>query len=263
MIEANQLMKRYGDKIVVRDVSLSTKDGEFLGIIGPNGCGKSTLMKLLSGAERPDQGTVKINGRLLSNYQSKDLAKMLAVLQQESIPGVGFTVREMVEMGRYPYQNWLGEEKDQAFHYIMDNIMEKLEIKHLKDQTIDHLSGGERQRVAMGMVMAQEPTILMLDEPTTYLDIGHQLQIMDIIKGWQQNSGITVVVILHDLNIASMYCDRLIMMKQGQFEKVGSPSEVIEEQLVASIYETKPIITNHPKNTGVPQIILNPFSQTK
>lgn len=260
MIVATSLFKQYGSREVLKEIDLSIEHGEMLGIIGPNGCGKSTLMKMLSGAENPTKGKVEINGKLLEEYKSKELARNLAVLQQESIPPVGFTVREIIEMGRYPYQNWMGEEVMGKLHDydIVEDTINKLNLKHIENETVDNLSGGERQRVALGKVMAQEPKILMLDEPTTYLDIGYQLQMMEIVKRWQIECQLTVVVILHDLNIASMYCNRLVMMKEGEIKKIGSPASVIQEGLITSVYDTKPIVINHPNQLESPQIILDP-----
>lgn len=260
MIVAKNLYKKYESKEVLKDINLSVNPGEMFGIIGPNGCGKSTLMKLLSGAEKPTKGTVEINGKLIKEYKPKELAKKLAVLQQESLPLVGFTVREIIEMGRYPYQNWLGEEVTARYHEdsIIDQTISRLNLGHLANQTIDNLSGGERQRVAIGKVMAQEPTILMLDEPTTYLDIGYQIQMMEIVKRWQRECQLTVVIILHDLNIASMYCNRIMMIREGNVAKLGVPTSVIQDELIGSVYQTRPFVIDHPNQKRSPQIILNP-----
>lgn len=260
MIFAKNLSKKYDSNEVLKSLDLTIEPNEIVGIIGPNGCGKSTLMKLLSGAEKPTSGTVQIKGKLLKKYKTKDLAKIIAVLQQEGIPPVGFTVREMIDMGRYPYQNWLGDEVNRGVNKdsgIAHEIMEKLHIDHLENEVINHLSGGEKQRIALGQVLAQDPQILMLDEPTTYLDIGHQLQMMELIKKWQKKSQHTVVVILHDLNLASMYCTRLVMMKDGRIEKIGSPEEVVQERIIKTIYGTKPIVIDHPRQLLSPQIILD------
>ncbi|MDC3424476.1 ABC transporter ATP-binding protein [Aquibacillus sp. 3ASR75-11] len=260
MIVAKELCKRYGSRDILMNINLSVQRGEVLGVIGPNGCGKSTLMKLLSGAEKPTKGTVEINGKFIKSYKQRELAQTLAVLPQEAIPEIGFTVREIIEMGRYPFQNWLGEETKNTFQEesIVDQTIEILALKHIVNQTIENISGGERQRVALGKVMAQDPTVLMLDEPTTYLDIGHQLQMMEAVKRWQQDKELTVVVILHDLNIASMYCDRLVLMQDGKIQTIGEPAEVIKEETIASVYDTEPIVIDHPRRTVSPQIILDP-----
>ncbi|MCT8137068.1 ABC transporter ATP-binding protein [Anaerobacillus sp. CMMVII] len=260
MIVAKNLSKKYESKEVLKEVNLSVNSGEIVGIIGPNGCGKSTLMKLLSGAEVPTGGTVEINGKPIKKYKPKELARKLAVLQQEALPHIGFTVREIIEMGRYPYQNWMGEEITERLHQydVVDQTIRKLNLTHLENKSIDNLSGGERQRVALGKVMAQEPSILMLDEPTTFLDIGFQLQMMEIVKRWQEECQLTVVVILHDLNIASLYCHKIIMIKEGKVEKVGTPTSVIDGNLIGTIYNTKPFVIDHPSQKDSPQIILNP-----
>lgn len=265
MIVVKNLSKNYETREVLKKLNFSVKSGEILGIIGPNGCGKSTLMKLLSGAEPPTEGTIEINGKSIRKYKPKELARKLAVLQQEALPQVGFTVREIIEMGRYPYQNWMGEEVIDRHHQydIVDETIKKLDLKQLEDESIDNLSGGERQRVALGKVMAQEPTILMLDEPTTFLDIGFQLQMMEIVKGWQRECSLTVVVILHDLNIASLYCNRIMIMKDGKIEKIGLPTSVIQEELIETVYHTRPFVISHPSQKEAPQIILNPNINSK
>ncbi|MDC3417563.1 ABC transporter ATP-binding protein [Aquibacillus salsiterrae] len=259
MIVATNISKQYEQRQVLASIDLSIAGSEIVGIIGPNGSGKSTLMKLLSGAETPTTGTVQLHDKSISTYKQKELAKEIAVLQQDPLPSVGFTVREIVEMGRYPYQSWLGTEQTSKHpeQDIVTETINRLHLQHLEQELVDHLSGGEKQRVALAKVITQEPKILMLDEPTTFLDIGYQLQMMEIVKAWQREKQLTVVVILHDLNIASMYCDRLVLLKQGTIKKIGPPASVIDADVIASVYETRPIVINHPKLAHVPQIILD------
>ncbi|MDF2720790.1 MAG: transporter ATP-binding protein [Paenibacillus sp.] len=257
MIEVNRLSKAYDGTTVVNDVSFAVQEGETLGIIGPNGSGKSTLLKFISGVERPDTGDIRLAGKPLSSYSRKQLARLIAVLQQDALPPIGFTVREVLEMGRFPYQNWLGDEPDMASGDLIDGIMERLRLKRFEERTLEHLSGGERQRVALGKVMAQQPRLLLLDEPTTYLDIGYQLQMMDTVRRWQQTEKLTVVSVLHDLNLAAQYCDRLLLIQHGRIVKIGTPWEVLDSELIERVYETKPIITAHPL-TGAPQLLLAP-----
>ena len=256
MIEISGLTKSYSGKTVLDRIALHVHEGEMLGIIGPNGTGKSTMLKLISGVETPDQGSIKVNGRPLNGYSRKALARMLAVLQQEALPPVGFTVRETVEMGRYPFQNWLGDEKGSSGDLI-DSILSKLNLTPLAERTLEHLSGGERQRVALAKAMAQQPKLLLLDEPTTYLDIGYQVQMMDLVKRWQKDEKLTVVAVLHDLNLAAQYCDRLLLLHGGRIVRIGTPWDVLEPELLAGVYETEPIIAAHP-SSGVPQVLLQP-----
>lgn len=253
-IEVDLLSKRFEDKLVLEDISFSVKRGECLGIIGPNGSGKSTLLKLLSGVERSTAGRIELNEKLIEQYTRKELAKWLAVLQQESLPPIGFTVREVIEMGRFPFQNWLGEEK-QEIQPLIDSIIDKMGLTDLNDRHLETISGGERQRVALGKTMAQQPKLLMLDEPTTYLDIGHQVLLMDRIREWQLEDDMTVIAVLHDLNLAALYCDRLLLLHKGRVVEIGTPEHIIRTDLIEQVYGTTPIVMEHPIY-GLPQIIL-------
>jgi iron complex transport system ATP-binding protein len=188
------------------------------------------------------------------------LARLVAVLAQEGLEPVGFTVREVLEMGRFPYQNWLGYESADPGTFI-ETVMEKLAISHLADRTADSLSGGERQRVALGRAMVQEPRLLLLDEPTTFLDIGHQVQLMDYVRSWQRDSGLTAVAVLHDLNLAAQYCDQILVLHNGKVIKIGAPEDILEEELISQVYGTRPAIFRHP-DTGKPQIVLRPGQPT-
>jgi len=254
LLEAEGIIKSLGGQPVLRNVNLTLRKGECLGIIGPNGSGKSTLIRLLSGADAPDAGQVIFRGQPLSAYSKKQLARSIAVLQQEALPPVGFTVREVVEMGRYPYQNWLGEEQTDV-EPLIGGILSELDLEALAGRPIERLSGGERQRVALAKAAAQQPELLMLDEPTTYLDIGYQQQMMEYIRAWQRREGVTVVAVLHDLNLAALYCDRILVLHQGRVIETGTPEEVLDADLLEQVYGVRPTIVAHPVH-GVPQILL-------
>lgn len=259
MIEVSGLTKRFSERVLFEQLEFSVRSGEFLGIIGPNGSGKSTLLQLLSGVDAEFEGNICLRGKPVQSYKRKELARWLAVLQQEALPLLGFSVREVIEMGRYPFQNWLGEEAEDPSSKI-DRIMQMLDIAHLADEPLEQLSGGERQRVALAKVMAQEPELLFLDEPTTYLDIGHQVQMMDIVSRWRDESGLTVLAVLHDLNIAAQYCDRILLLHDRTIVKLDTPERVITPELIARVYGTEPLIAPHPVNKR-PQILLNPKSR--
>ncbi|MBD0380070.1 heme ABC transporter ATP-binding protein [Paenibacillus sedimenti] len=256
MIEVKQLYRSFRGQKVLENISFEVKQGEFFGIIGPNGSGKSTLLRLISGVDRVTAGEVRLQGQLASSYSRKELARWLAVLQQDALPPIGFTVKEVVEMGRYPFQNWLGEDSEEA-EPLIASIIDKLNLEPLVHRTIERLSGGERQRVALGKVMAQQPRLLMLDEPTTFLDIGYQVQMMDYIREWQCESQLTVIAVLHDLNLAAQYCSRLMVVHQGKIAAIGTPEEIITSGLIAEVYGTVPIVLQHPRNHA-PQILLQP-----
>jgi len=254
MIRVTNVAKSYDGAAVLRDIDFEVREGESFGIIGPNGSGKTTLLKLISGLDRPDSGDALLSGRSVGSYKRKELARWLAVLQQDALPPVGFTVREVVEMGRYPFQNWLGEERGVG-EALIDVVLESMGLSSLADRPVDRLSGGERQRVALAKAMAQQPKVLLLDEPTTYLDIGYQIQLMDVIRAWQRRSPLTVVAVLHDLNLAAMYCDRLLLMHQGRAVCLGTPREVLTAERIRDVYGAETSIVAHPTN-GAPQIML-------
>ncbi|MDF2960880.1 MAG: yvrA [Paenibacillus sp.] len=253
-MQVSHVSKVYKDQRVLEQVSFEVEPGECLGILGPNGSGKSTLLKLLSGIEAPTTGSVRLEGREAHAHPRKELAQWTAVLRQDALPPLGFTVREVIGMGRYPFQNWLGIEQADA-ESLVDSIIERLQLGKLQHRSVDGLSGGERQRVALGKVMAQQPRLLLLDEPTTFLDIGYQIQMMDWISSWQRETGLTVIAVLHDLNLAAQYCGRLLILQEGRIVANGQPDEVIRPGLLEQVYGTQPIVLRHPVS-GVPQILL-------
>ncbi|GEB34682.1 ABC transporter ATP-binding protein [Brevibacillus parabrevis] len=254
MIHVRGLQKAYQGVSVLTEIDFDVKRGEFFGIIGPNGSGKSTLLKMISSVIAPDAGEITLADKPLARYTRKELARILAVLEQEGLPPVGFRVREVLEMGRFPYQNWLGEEKDDVTPLI-EEIMQLLGLVPLAERTLDQLSGGEKQRVALGKALVQKPQLLLLDEPTTYLDIGYQIQLMDIVRKWQKTTQVTVVAVLHDLNLASLYCDRILMLHKGVQIGVGTPQDMLQTDKIEAVYGTRPIVMEHPVH-HLPQIML-------
>ncbi|WP_259392067.1 ABC transporter ATP-binding protein [Paenibacillus thiaminolyticus] len=256
ILQAEHISKSYGSRTVLNDVSLTVGTGEWVGIIGPNGSGKSTLLSLLSGADSPAGGRIELKGRSLRSYTRKALSQTMAVLLQESLPPIGYSVREVVEMGRFPYQSWFGSEAEDSGPYI-ESIMERLQLTELEDRPIDRLSGGQRQRVALAKLMAQSPSIVLLDEPTTYLDIRYQVQFMDVVRDWQQDCGLTVVSVLHDLNLAALYCDRLVVVHEGRIAADGTPEELMSPDVIARYFDTRAAVVPHPGN-GRPQLLMCP-----
>lgn len=255
-ITVERVTKQYRSVRVLDDIDFTVQSGECLGVIGPNGSGKSTLLRMISGVEKSTAGHVMLEYYCVAHYSKKTLAKYVAVLLQDALPPVDHTVREVLEMGRYPYLNWLGEDSDSADGMLSD-VAYKLCLEELLSRKVSTLSGGERQRVAIGKAMMQNPRVLLLDEPTTFLDIGFQMQMMDLIRQWQRDSGLTVIAVLHDLNLAAQYCDRLLVLQQGKQVALGSPNDVIRDELIESVYGTKPHILQHPVS-ATPQILLQP-----
>ncbi len=256
MIDVNRVKKQYLGKSVLNQVSFAVQPGECFGIIGPNGSGKSTLLRMLSGLENADEGTIHVAGRSIYSYKRRELARWMAVLQQESLQPNGFTVREVVAMGRYPFQNWLGEETKAGGATLIDSVLDCMGLVELADRPVEQLSGGERQRTALAKAMAQQPRVLLMDEPTTYLDIGYQTQWMNLILHWQKNTELTVVAVLHDLNLAAMYCDRLMLLDHGGIVQIGTPNEVITANRIRDVYGTEASVIRHP-GYDVPQLLLN------
>jgi len=261
MIRAEHVCFRHPHGFTLRDVCLEVRRGELFGIIGPNGSGKSTLVRLLSGIDRPMSGSIRVNGRDVRSYSRKALSRLVAVLPQEPLPAVGFSVREVIGMGRYPYQNWLGREKVDAGERV-DAILRELDLKELEHRRLDTLSGGERQRAALGKVMAQEPAVLLLDEPTNSLDIGHTVALMESILRWKKKSDLTVIAVLHDLNLAAQFCDRLLLMHRGEAVRIGTAEEVIEEGILREVYGICPVVLMHPVD-GCPQVLMRKESMGK
>ncbi|MEK5162921.1 ABC transporter ATP-binding protein [Paenibacillus sp. FSL R5-0527] len=257
MIEVKKVSKTYGRQAVIRDVTWSVRKGEFWGLIGPNGSGKTTLLNLISGVERPDAGEISLDGRPLTSYGRKALSRKIAVLQQDGLPPVSYSVRDVVEMGRFPYQDWRGREKDgpEGSRRLLGEIMDKLELSALEHRPLSALSGGQRQRAALGKVMAQQPELVLLDEPTTYLDLRYQMQFMELVSGWQREEGLTVVAVMHDLNLAALFCDRLLVLSEGCVVAEGPPEDILSAAMVDKVYQVKAHRVPHP-DSGVPQLLL-------
>ncbi|PNQ84450.1 ABC transporter ATP-binding protein [Paenibacillus polymyxa] len=254
-LEVAGLTRAYGEFHVLKNISWNVDEGAWWGIIGPNGSGKSTLLHLLSGVDQPTSGSVHIYGKKVGSYSRKELSRLVAVLQQEGIPPVRYTVREVIEMGRFPHQDWLGREKGVDVEAITDRVLERLSLTSLADRTLDRLSGGQRQRVALAKVMVQEPQILLLDEPTTYLDLRYQLEFMELLAEWRQETGVTIIAVLHDLNLAAQFCDNLLVLKDGMVEGLGASTDLLTEDRIRRVYGVEPVMLPHP-DSGVPQLLL-------
>lgn len=256
MIELRGIVQIVQGRTVLENLSCSFQNGKMYGVIGPNGVGKSTLLNVLSGVDRPKQGEVLLDGKRIDTFPRKQIARMMAVLQQSGLPQVGFTVREVISMGRFPFQNWLGSD-EQDSDAIINEAISAMGLEQLTERKMDQLSGGERQRVALAKVMAQEPSIILLDEPTTFLDIGFQIQLLDTVRAWQRERKLTVIAVLHDLNLASLYCDELVVLHDGKVAAAGTPQAVLTVPLIEHVYEAATTVIAHPL-TGVPQVMLQP-----
>lgn len=228
----------YGSIEAVHNLSFSVAEGEVFGLLGPNGSGKSTVVRLLSRVLSPRTGQVNFAGRDLKAYSREELARQIAVVPQETHLELPFSVLEVVLMGRTPHLGRFGFERelDVAIAY---QAMEQTGVQDLVAREIHELSGGERQRVILARALAQQPRVLLLDEPTAFLDIRHQVEVYDLVKALSRQNGLTVVAILHDLNLAALYCDRLALLKFGQVFCQGIPEQVLTYTNIKVVYETE------------------------
>ncbi|WCN38329.1 ABC transporter ATP-binding protein [Aneurinibacillus uraniidurans] len=254
MLRANEISLTLGSRQILDGISLEVKRDEILGVLGPNGCGKSTLVKVLSRLLVPNKGEIHLDGQPLTSYSSKQLARKMAVVSQDGLAPLPLTVAEAVQMGRYPHQR-LWKKDAIRDEEVVQQVLIRTELTELAGKPLDRLSGGERQRVAIACAMAQEPEVLLLDEPTTYLDIGYQIGILDLLRRWQQETGGAALLVLHDLNLAAQYCDRLMLMKSGSVVCSGSVEKIMETALLTDVYGVRPLVVPHP-NLHVPQVLL-------
>jgi iron complex transport system ATP-binding protein len=247
-LEISELTAGYGDKTVLQGLSLEVKPGELLGVIGPNGCGKSTLIKAASGVLKPKGGRVWLEGRELLKIKAEERAKIMAVVAQNPSLPAGFTAAEIVLFGRTPHLGAFQQEGP-ADWQIVQEAMEAADCWHMAARPVGELSGGERQRVLFALALAQQPRLLLLDEPTTYLDINYQVGVMDIAARWlRAEPGRGALAVFHDLNLAAQYCSRLVLLSAGRVLASGSPHEVISAENIRRAYGASVIIAPHPLN---------------
>jgi len=246
----------YFNRLILADINLTINPGEMVGLLGPNGSGKTTLIKLAAGILHPKSGEVKINGSLLNNMNRKAIARHLAVVPQQFTIPYAFTVKEVVMLGRVPFLKPLVEENE-ADHQVISEAMKLVGVAELAERRFDELSGGERQRVVMAMALAQKPEIILLDEPTVHLDISHQLQMLELVKQLNNTKGLTALAALHDLNMAALYFNRLVLLKDGRIIADGIPEQVLTKQNIEIIFSTPVLVEKHPV-TGGPHVIITP-----
>ncbi len=252
-LAATDVTLGYAGKTVAEHLSVTIPAGEFTVIIGPNACGKSTLLKALSRIIKPATGQVILDGQMISNYPAKEVARRLGLLPQNNNTPAGITVADLVSRGRYPHQSRFGGWRAEDRQAVAD-AMAATQVAHLADHLVETLSGGQRQRVWIAMVLAQKTPLLLLDEPTTWLDITHQIELMELLADLNQQHGRTLVVVLHELNQACRYASHLIAMRDGQVIAQGKPSEIITPELIEEVYQLKSVIIPDPV-AGTPMIV--------
>ncbi len=254
MLSLQNISAGYAGRLVLQNVAVDITAGEFVGLIGPNGSGKTTLLRVISGVLPTRQGEVWLGGRKLQEMGRRDVAKHVAHLLQECTFGLAFSVREVVLMGRSPHLPRFGRETERDLA-IVERAMDLANVSHIADRPITGISGGERQRAFIAMCLAQEPEVLLLDEPTSHLDIGHQLSILNLIRNLNHQTRMTVVAVFHDLNLAAEFCDRLVLLDRGRVVAEGTPADVLTTERILNVYGVSVLIERNPVSDG-PQLVL-------
>jgi len=243
----------YNDKEVLRGISLSFERNRFYSIIGPNGCGKTTLLKNISKNLDQNTGVILIENQDLNKLKTKEVARFISYVPQNTAIDFDFTAQDIVLMGRSPYLKLFQQESEKDLE-IAEKAMKATNTWHIKNMNINEISGGEKQRVIIARALAQQTGIMLMDEPISQLDIHHQIELMDTIKSLVNTSDVTVVAVLHDLNIAAQYSDEIILMNEGKIFAKGSPESVITEENLMEVYKLKTSIIRNPI-TGKPHVL--------
>jgi iron complex transport system ATP-binding protein len=257
MLEIRDLALSYGERVALRNVSLSLSRGELLGVVGPNASGKSSLIRAVTRVVTPQRGEVWLDGSLVRGLSQRELAQRVAVVPQNPSLPEAFTALEVVLMGRTPHLGLLQSE-GRADRLAVRRALEETDAWHLADRRIGELSGGERQRVLVARALAQDTPLLLLDEPTAHLDVGHQAAVLELMQRLCRSDGAdgrpkAVLAVVHDLTLAAQFCDRLAMLSEGRLVALGSPHEVLSPQVLASVYRTQVSVFPHPL-TGRPVV---------
>lgn len=253
IIDIKNINFRYDKSPVLDGISLGIKPGSFVSIIGPNGSGKTTLLKSISGILSPEDGSVLIRGKDLRKYKKRELARFMAFVPQNTALDFAFSVMDVVLMGRAPFKKAFESETMEDIR-IAERVMDMTNLLGLREKKITEISGGERQRTILACALAQTPEIMFLDEPVSSLDIQHQIEVMSILKRLNIKSGMTIVMVLHDLNLAAEYSDVVVLMKDGKLLYNGTPKDVITASNIEGVYNTSIYMTTNPIS-GNPHII--------
>ncbi|GHE97786.1 cobalamin/Fe3+-siderophore ABC transporter ATP-binding protein [Streptomyces longispororuber] len=252
-LSARELTLAYEDRTVVHALDLAIPDGRVTVIVGPNACGKSTTLRALGRLLKPRGGAVLLDGEELAKLPTRRIAQRIGLLPQTPVAPEAITVADLVARGRQPHQRWWQQWSD-ADERAVTEAMERTDVTALAERSVDELSGGQRQRVWIAMALAQETELLLLDEPTTYLDIAHQVEVLDLVRQLNHDRGRTVAVVLHDLNQAARYADHLVAMKQGRVVAEGAPADVVTAELVRDVFGLECVVVPDPV-TGSPLVV--------
>lgn len=245
LFRAERLAAGYEEKTILHDINVDIPSNKISVIIGSNGCGKSTLLKTLAKLIKPSQGEITLDGKAISKIPPKKLAQLLGVLPQSPIVPEGITVADLIGRGRFPHQSLFSGWSKKDYEAVAE-AMEMMKVTEFADLDIDELSGGQRQRVWIAMALAQQTDILFLDEPTTFLDITYQVEILDLLTDLNKKHGTTIVMVLHDINLSARYADYVFAMKQGQLLAEGVPREVITDALISDIFGMNCVVIDDP-----------------
>ncbi|WP_327106359.1 ABC transporter ATP-binding protein [Nonomuraea glycinis] len=252
-LQAASVKLGYGDRTIVDGLDLGVETGTVTTIIGPNGCGKSTLLRALGRLLKPQGGEVLLDGKRIDRTPTREVAKILGVLPQAPAAPEGLTVADLVARGRHPHQTWYRQWSSDDEAAVADALA-MTDLTDLAERPLDELSGGQRQRAWLSMALAQGTDLLLLDEPTTFLDLAHQVEVLELVRHLHQRAGRTIVMVLHDLNLAARYADRLVAMRDGRVIASGAPHEVLTEDLVREVFDLDAKVIEDPV-AGTPLVI--------
>lgn len=253
LFKVEQVVAGYDHKTVIQDVSLVVPSGKISVIIGANGCGKSTLLKTMARLIKPSSGQIILDGKPISQFPPKQLARILGLLPQSPVIPEGITVADLVGRGRFPHQSWLSGWTKKDYEAVAE-AMKFMNIIEFANHPIDELSGGQRQRVWIAMALAQQTDILLLDEPTTFLDITYQIEILDLLTDLNRKHGTTIIMVLHDINLSARYADHIFALHKGRLVAEGEPSKVITSTLIKEIFGLDCIVIEDPLS-GSPMVV--------
>ena len=246
LLDSQNLSGGYTKQAIVKDVSLSLHKGEWLSLVGANGSGKSTLLRLFSRILTPQAGTVLLDGKAIHQQSAKSVARQMAILPQQQVVPAGLTVRQLVSLGRTPHQPWWQWDLSLEDQEMVEVAIAQTHLTEFSDRAVEQLSGGERQRAFLALTLAQNPQVLLLDEPTTFLDLHHQLELLELLKSLNQERQLSIITVLHDLNLAVRYSDRIAMLKKGCIEAIGTPLEAITPENLRQVFDVEAVTINTP-----------------
>ncbi|WP_251978395.1 ABC transporter ATP-binding protein [Salinicola avicenniae] len=244
-ISADRLTLGYQRQIILRELSLSLPEGKMSVLVGSNGCGKSTLLKAMARLLAPWQGRVLLDGKDIDRQPTRHVARTLSLLPQHPVAPEGISVRGLVRLGRHPHQSWLSQwsERDEA---VVEHALALTDLTDMAERRVETLSGGQRQRAWIAMAVAQDTPLMLLDEPTSFLDMAHQMEVLDLLKRLNVESGRTIIMVLHDLNLACRYADHIVAVRNGSLHAQGTPHEVITREQVKAVFQLECRVIEDP-----------------